>query len=477
MTTTLIAPMIQNTIEFAGLRSSIQGEVCLPGDTNYDEWRQGYNLHVDQYPAAIVAVASTTDVVAAVNFARQQQLPIALKATGHGVVKACDGGLLIATDRMREVQIDPAARTARVEAGVVWGDVLPEAQNLGLAPLLGSSSTVGAIGYSLGGGIGWLTRKYGLAVDSVRSFEIVTGDGQLRQVSATQNSDLFWGVRGATSNLGIVTAMEIDLYPVETVYAGNLYYPIELAPQVMAAYRQWIETLPEEFTTGILLMHIPPLPVFPPALQGKSAVVIRGCYTGSATEAETLLQPMRKLGTPLLDAFGEMSFRDAATISNDPPDPFNHFTRTEVLHALSAETIATLIQVAGTAATSPFFAVEVRHLGGAMTRIPHDANAFSHRDMEFILFMYGVLHTPEQEASVNQYLAEVKTLLAPHITGKIYHNFLLDTDYTAERGRATRSTQHYDRLAVLKSQYDPSNLFRFNANVLPAQMSCSLPGH
>ena len=450
------------------LRTTIRGVVAAPGDEAYDALRTPWNLHMKQYPAVVVAAADTSDVLTAINFARIQHLPVAVQATGHGAVIPCNGGLLLNTSRMKGLYVDPDAQTARVEAGVKWGEVLQAAQVFGLAPLLGSSPEVGVVGYSLGGGIGWLLHKYGLATDSVRSLDLVTAAGHLLQVSSTSHPDLFWGLRGGGGNFGVVTALEFALYPVVEVYGGNLYYPLDIAPEVFAAYRQWIQTLPDEWSTAILIMHLPPLPQLPEPLRSKSVVVVRGCYLGSDVDGAAWLRPLRALGPLLADTFTPMKFRDVAIISDDPIEPANVFARTEVLKDLSTETVQALIKAAGKPPRSPIVSMEIRHLGGEMTRIPADSNAFGHRDMQYVLFMFGIVGMSGQEEDFTQYMRMVEEVLRPYETGEINFNDLNDTDTTVARTRAAYSPEHYQRLVALKGRYDPANMFRFNPNIPPS---------
>jgi FAD/FMN-containing dehydrogenase len=301
--------------------SSFAGSYYLPDHPEYDQARKAFNLTVDQHPALILVPATPSDVVEAVNFARQQRLGIAVQSTGHGVVHPADGGLLILTHQLADVRVNAAAMTAWVGAGARWGSVLEKTREHGLAPLLGSSPGVGVVGYTLGGGMGWLARKYGMALDSVNAFELVTPEGSLLMASHTENADLFWALRGGGGNFGVVTGMEIRLYPVTTVYGGNLIYPASDAHEVMARYSQWVTSLPDEMTTSIALMNMPPIPAVPEPLRGKSVIMVRGCYCGPLEQGEALLQPWREWKSPLIDAFGAMPFSQVATISSDPLDP------------------------------------------------------------------------------------------------------------------------------------------------------------
>ncbi len=457
------------------LRGMIWGHVYTPGDMEYDAARQAWNRHAQQYPAVIVEAQDVGDVVAAVRFAGARNLPIAVMRTGHGVVTPCNGGLLLLTERLQGVVVDPVARVARLAAGALWSDVSPLALAHGLTPLVGSTPYVGAVGYSLGGGTGWLARKFGLAVDSVRAFDIVTADGQLRHVTPESEPTLFWAVRGGGGNFGVVTSLECQLYPVGDLYGGNLFYPIEAAPAVLAAYSQWVKTLPDEFTTSFLMMRFPPMPDLPPALSGQTFCIVRGCYVGAAAAGEALLRPMREASPVAVDAFSLMTAGDLALISSDPVDPLPVASWTETLRSLEGETAQTLLRLMASAPNTPFFAIEARHIGGSVAiQAPLEGAAFSLRDIEFVLFIYGLLPAPEMEPVFTRYFAEVATALRPHATGKLYYNFLSEMDTTPERGRATHSAAHYRRLAAIKAIYDPENLFRFNPNITPGAADPSL---
>jgi FAD/FMN-containing dehydrogenase len=272
------------------LERQIGGEVFVPGDAGYDDARKAWNLTVDQRPAVIVVAESAADIVQAVRFAGEEGLGIAVQATGHGVSRPANDSLLIITSRMTKVYVDAASQSAWIESGAKWGVVLEQAQAVGLAPLLGSTPDVSAVGYTLGGGIGWLARKYGLSADSVHFFEMVTADGRLLRVSPTENSDLFWGLRGGGGSFGVITGMEVQLYPVTTIYGGNLFYPVEQAKAVYTRYREWIANAPEELTSSVLIMNFPPIPQVPELLRGQSFVIVRGAYAGRVEEGEALLK-------------------------------------------------------------------------------------------------------------------------------------------------------------------------------------------
>lgn len=449
------------------LRSQVQGAVFVPGDDGYGDAGQAWNLTVRQNPAVIVAARNAADVAAAVRFAKQQGLGVAVQSTGHGVVRPANHCVQIITSNMAAVAVDAAARTAWIEAGAKWGAVLPQTQAVGLAPLLGSSPGVGAIGYTLGGGLGWLARKYGLAVDSVRRFEAVTADGRVVTASEDENADLFWALRGGGGGFAVVTGMEVQLYPVMTVFGGNLIYPAPLADQVVRRFRDWIRTLPEEFTAGFALMNLPPLPIVPEFLRGKSVVMVRGCYCGPLEQGQALLQPWLDWQAPIANLFRPMPFTEVATVSNDPIDPLPSITTGAWLRELNDEAIDTLIQF-GVAkdGPSPLISTEVRFIGGALNRVDASAMAFSGRNATMMLGIVGVAPTPEAVAFGQGYSRQFKQALEPYLDG-VYANYL-----EGEEGRAGAalafSPEHFQRLAAVKATYDPDRLFDYSYDIPPA---------
>jgi len=449
------------------LKITVQGQVITPFDSKYDSARQAWNLTVNQYPALIVIAESVDDIVEAVKFAHKNDLQVAVQATGHGVIREADDSLLIVTSRLTEVQIDPVTRTAWISAGAKWGRVLPQAQAVGLAPLLGSSPDVGAVGYTLGGGMGWLARKYGLSTDSVNQFELVTADGEIVRASKYENPDLFWGLRGGGGNFGVVTGMEVRLYPVTTVYAGNLYYPAQKAREVYAHYRQWIANAPDELTSSVVLMNYPPFPEVPEILRGQSFVMVRGCYCGPIEKGEVLLKHWRDWQTPLIDDFKAIPFSDVATISNDPIDPLPGQSSGVWLKDINDETVEILIRHIVPQNNPPLLMfAEVRHAGGAIAKVdPHSA-AYGNRDALFSLQVVGAAPTPEVHAALRQYIAQLKGELKSHLHGGVYLNFV-------EGGEARASTQqgflpeNYTRLRMLKAKYDHQNYFSHSYDIPP----------
>ncbi len=456
----LNSSQILSTVE--DLQSRVKGNVIIPGDAGYTQASQPWNLSISQRPTIIVMAKNAKDVVEGIRFADDHDLGVAILATGHGVSLVADNAVLINTSQMQGVRIDPVTKTAWVEAGVKWGSVLEKAQVFGLAPLLGSSSDVGAVGYTLGGGMGWLARKFGLSADSVNFFEMVTADGHIRHVSQSENSDLFWALCGGGGSFGIVTGMEIKLYAVDTVYAGNLFYPIQNAKEVFAHYREWITNAPDELTSSIAIMNFPPIPQVPDFLRGKSFAIVRGCYSGQIDTGEELLKWWREWQAPVIDDFKAIPFTMADTISNDPVDPAPSQVSSSSLREISDDMLDVMLNYG--AAPSAFTVVEIRHAGGAMARIKADTNAYGNRTATHILEMIAITPTPETHEFASEQIKKFKQALQPYATGGVYINFLEGAEKW-EQTKNAFSPENYQRLRELKAIYDSKNRFRFSFNI------------
>ena len=453
------------------LRAGLRGTAHAPGEEGYEEASRAWNLAAHQSPALVVVAGGAADVMAAVRFASEAGMGVGVMATGHGVGAPCDGGVLINTSNMRGVRVDPVARTARVEAGALWTDLIHESQPHGLAGLMGSTSHVGIVGYTMGGGFGWLGRKYGFNAASVREADVVTADGELVRLGAEEHPELFWGLGGGGGNFGIVTSLKFDLYPVGTLYGGDLIYPVEKAKEVLNAYARWSAELPDEMSTGVAFLNVPPLPALPEPLRGKSVIALRGCYCGESPEAgEELVRPLREeLGQPIMDTFGAMPFAAMDSISMDPVDPMGARQHSEMLGELSPEAIETLVKVAGADSGSPLIILELRQLGGALTRTADRLSTMGKGDSRFIMNGIGPAFTPEMAEGVVAYLANVAEATRPFQTGDTYVNFMELDGASAERVKAAYTPEDWDRLVALKDRYDPHNVFRFNRNIPPSK--------
>ncbi len=456
--------MSTTTLPLAGsaaeLRSRIAGTVVTPADPAYDELRLAWNRSYEHHPALVVVPASAADVAVAVRYAASTGMPVAVQATGHGVARPASGGMLLLTHRLDEVAVDAGAWTARIGAGAKWEKVLGPATAAGLAPLLGSTPDVSAVGYTLGGGMGWLARKYGLSADHVRSFEIVTADGAIRRASPDSEPDLFWALRGGgAGSLGVVTAMEIDLVPVESLYAGTLLYPAELAREVAARYREWVEDVPDELTSGVCFMNFPPLDEVPEPIRGRSIAIVRGAFVGTDEAGEELLRYWRDWRPPDLDLWGRMPFSEVAAISNDPVDPMPALVTTEWLDDFSDGAIdvlaATLFEQDG---PSPLLFAQARHCGGAIGRAPEHGNAYGNRARRFVLECVAVTQGPGGDPALAAFLEQFKARLAPHAAGGAYLNFL-EGEERLRRSPEAFEPEAWQRLRRIKAAVDPGNLF------------------
>jgi FAD/FMN-containing dehydrogenase len=442
------------------LQQQITGSVLTPDHPDYEQTRRAWDLSINQHPALILVPENADDVVAGVRSAKEAGLGIAVQSTGHGMLYPADDNLLIITSKLKGVHVDAAARTARAEAGVLWDAVIDAGTPHGLAPLLGSAPHVGVVGYTLGRGIGWLSRKYGFAADSVRSIDIVTADGVLRHASATENSDLFWGLLGGGGNFGVVTAMEFSLYPVATIYGGNLVYNGDLAGEALRFFHDWTKTLPDEMTSSIAVLKFPHLPQLPEALRGKTQTLLRAAYTGDAAEGEKLIQQWIDWHTPNLNTFREMPFDKIGTIQNDPVQPTSGQGTNEMLDELSDELIDVIVHYTMTP-DSPVVFSEIRHAGGAMARVAPDTNAINHRDALYYMVMGGPTPTPELQAAAKAYLPKYKAAVRPFVRGGVYLNFTKGAE-AKERIQDAFQPKTYERLLEVKAKYDPDNLFRYS---------------
>jgi FAD/FMN-containing dehydrogenase len=446
------------------LQTQLQGSVIAGDDERYNAARQAWDLTVDQHPALIVAAQTAADVAAAVRFAAAHGLEVAVQATGHGVIRPADGSLLILTSGLNEIQVNPQFQSAWIGAGAKWGMVLEKTQAFGLTPLLGSSPDVGAVGYTLGGGLGWLARKYGLAIDSVKVFELVTATGELVRASESENSELFWGLRGGGGGFGVITGMEMQLHPVEMVYGGNLIFPIEQAKTVFSRYREWIEAAPDELTSSMVIMNFPPLPVVPEFLRGKSVAMVRGCYCGPLEQGEAVMKFWRDGQPPvMIDDFKAMPFSQVSTISNDPVDPIASKATGMWMGDISDETLELLIELA----RPPLISAEVRHAGGAIAHVDPQTCAYSHRSEQYLLSLIGMTPNLEEQNAFAQQAARIAKALKPHLNGKVYMNFLGGAE-ARERTRDGFSAEAYRRLQAIKAKYDPDNRFNHSYAIPPA---------
>ena len=440
--------------------------IVLPHDPNWNEARRAWNLAVDQQPAAVALPESARDVAAIVRWARERGLRVAPQGTGHNAhaLGSLAHTVLMKTERMRGVTIDVRKQRARVDAGVLWGDVTDAAAEYGLAALAGSSPDVGVVGYTLGGGISWLGRRHGLASNSVTAVELVNADGDLIRADAERHAELFWALRGGGGSFGVVTALEFALYPVTEVHAGILFFPLERAADVLRAWRRWVETVPDEVTSVGRLFQFPPLPAIPEHLRGRSFVVVEAASMLGADATDELLRPLRRL-EPAFDTFATMPVQELKHLHMDPPQPVPGAGDGMILSDLNDAAIDALIQTAGAGSGSPLLSVELRHAGGALARKAPGGGAVSSIDGRFLLFAVGMAPTPEAGAAVKAHVELVQNALAPWDAGRTFSNFATKR----ERGERLFGDTTYRRLQTVKAAFDPDDVFRSNHPVrLPA---------
>lgn len=446
------------------LVASCEGAVLHPADESYAETCAGWNLAWTQRPAVVVRAASEADVVKAVRYAATHGFSVAVQSTGHGVtVPADEQSVLVVTKDLDHVSIDPDARTATVGGGAPWEPVLEKAQVHGLAPLLGSAPHVGAVGYSLGGGFGWLTRKHGLAVDTIRSLRVVLADGRTVTASPSEESDLFWAMCGtAGGNLGVVVRMTVDLVPVTEVYAGNLFYPLDAAREVFDRYVEWSDRAPEGLTSAFNITAFPPLELVPEPLRGNTFVIVRGCYAG-ARDDETgrrMVDEWRSWREPLMDTWTTIPFARSAEIAMDPVDPVPAASSGRWLDALDGAVLEAMLDaMLGGDQPSPMLFAETRHGGGA-TRRENPAVSFAARDGRRMLELVGMITAPGTDAELERRFENTWQ----RIDGRLaalpgYLNFA-EGHEKIQIARQAFGEPTRRRLAAAKHTYDPHNLFR-----------------
>jgi hypothetical protein len=436
-------------------------EVLSPVDDGWDAARQAFNLTVDQRPELIALARSEADVASVVRFASREGLQVTPQATGHnaGPLGSLEGTILLKTRNMRGVEIDAPARKARVAAGVKWEEVVPRASELGLAALHGSSPDVGVVGYSLGGGMGWYARKHGLQTNSVTAIELVTADGELRRVDADHEPELFWALRGGGGNFGVVTAIEFDLYPIEQVYAGTLFFPFERGGDVLRAWREWTATAPDEVTSTAKLLQFPPLEEIPEIVRGQSFAVVSAVFLGSEPDGADLIRPLRDLG-PAMDTFAMHPPVALSELAMDPPDPVPYLSDSVAVGDLPAQGIDDLVAVAGAGSGSPLVMVELRQTGGALARGRAHHGALPSLSGSYVAFAVGAVMDEASAVAAQAQLALVTGALKPHAVGKYLNFSEVETDtssgFTADAFR---------RLQAVKGEYDPDDLFRANHRI------------
>jgi FAD/FMN-containing dehydrogenase len=458
-----MAVIQHSSTELRTLRALSTGDVVGPDEARYDEARLAWNLAADQRPAAVVFPENASDVAFAMAYAREAGLRVSVQGTGHNPMPlgAMTDSVLIRTNRMRRVDIDAAGRRARVQAGAIWSDVAAPAGEHGLAALVGSSPDVGIVGYSLGGGIGYLGRKYGIQTNSVTAVELITPDGEQVRTDAQHDPDLFWALRGGGGNFGVVTAIEFRLYPVSSVYGGWLIWPWEESQRVVERWVEWTQGAPDEITSMARVMQLPEIPDVPEMLRGRQIVVFSAAYLGSKDDGDRLLAPLRELG-PEIDTFAEMPPLGLSYLHGDPETPVPGISDHTMVDELPQSAIDAFIAKAGPDARTALLMAELRHMGGAFGRVPEDHGALSHIDGSYVVFGVGMVVNEQVGAAVERDSRELMEAMRPYGHGRGYSNF-------AERAVDASSfyaDETYARLREIRERVDPDQLMRANHSIL-----------
>jgi FAD/FMN-containing dehydrogenase len=440
---------------------SIRGRIATPSDSDWDEARQAWNLAADQRPEAVALVESADDVSKVIGFARENGLKVTGQGTGHGAMALgpLEGVILIKTERMRSVQIE--GERARAEAGALAEDVAEAAIGQGMCSMPGTSPNVGVTGFTLGGGLSWLGRKHGWACNRVSAIEVVTADGEPRTVNAGSDPDLFWALRGGGGGYAIVTAIHVDLLPIAEAYAGALLLPAELTREALHAYRDWTADAPEEVGSMVRMMSLPPLPDVPEVIRGKKFLQIAATCIGSREDGEKAIEPLRKLGEPLMDTFDQVPATGLTRIAMDPEPPVPGLGHHSVLGELSGEAMDAFYEVAGPESDSPLLLAELRHLGGALARPAENGGALDKLDGEFVMLGIGMLMDPAMRDPVTLQLDKMADGLKPWTLEGGYFNYAerpCDVD-------AILPPETCERLAHVKRSWDPDDLIRANHSV------------
>ncbi|MFB4267233.1 FAD-binding oxidoreductase [Nonomuraea sp. GTA35] len=432
----------------------VAGPVLRPGDEGYDEERTGFNLAARHAPDVIVGAVGAGDVRAAVEFAAARGLAVAVQGTGHGISVAAEGGVLVSTRRMTDVRVDPEARTARVGAGARWGDVIERAAPYGLAPLNGSAPHVGVLGYTLGGGLPLLGRSHGYAADRVIGMDVVTADGRLRHVTPDGEPDLYWALLGGRDNFGIVTGLEFGLMPVARLYGGGLFFDAAEVPGVLTAYLRWTGTVPERMNSSVALIPFPDVPGVPEELRGRRVLHVRVAFTGPPEEGERLVEPLRAIGPRLMETLRDLPYAECASIHDDPPVPMPWTSDDVLLGELDDAAIRTIDERIG----QGDLIVELRHLGGALSRPPAHPNAVGHRDARYLLV--------ELHPGAEPRAKELVRALAPWSVGRFLNLMGHGEDAGPEQVRSAYDSADLERLTALKAVYDPRGTFGITYRLL-----------
>lgn len=449
------------------LKGKVKGQIVLPDDPNYNKVREIWNAMIDRRPAVIVQCAAADDVLPAISYARENGLEVSIRGGGHNIAGSalCDNGVLIDLSNMKTVSVDAQNRRASVEPGATLGDFDKAVQAHGLATPTGINSTTGIAGLTLGGGFGWLTRKYGMTIDNLASADMVTADGRKKHVSEDENADLFWAIRGGGGNFGVVTRFEFALYPVgPEILAGLLVFPLNQAKQVLQKYREFVKSAPEELNIWAVLRKAPPLPFLPENVHGKGVIVLAVFYAGDTKEGEKLIDPLRGFGDPYGEHIGAMPYAQWQQAFDPLLTPgARNYWKSHNFTQLSDDALDSIIEFAGKL-PSPQCEIFVGLIAGTANRVPSDAMAYGHRDAKFVLNVHGRWDEAAQDKTCIAWARAFFEASKPYASAGAYVNFM--TGDESDRVAAAYGA-NYSRLKEIKKKYDPENIFHNNQNIKP----------
>lgn len=448
--------------DFTGL--AIAGHVATPSDSDWDEARQAWNLAADQRPEAVAFVESPEDVAKTIRFAAENELKVAGQGTGHGafaLAGSLEGTILIKTERMRGIEVDPEAQTARVEAGVLVAELSAAAQGHGLCSMPGSSPDVGVTGFTLGGGLSWLGRRYGFACNRVQAIELIAADGEPRTVDAENEPDLFWALRGGGGGYAIVTALQVRLIPIAEIYAGALVFPAELGAEAVRAYRDWAAGVSDDVTSVVRFITPPPIPDVPEPIRGRPLLTIDGACIGEQAAGEEIIAPLRELGETIMDTWAWMPAEGLCRIHMDPEHPVPGLGEGMTIRELPDEAIDAFAEWAGPGSGSPLLLSELRSLGGALGRPDPNGGALTHLEADFVMYSVGMPMTPELGEAIPAHLNKIEQAMQPWAGKGSYYNF---TERPCDAD-AILPADVCARLAEVKRKWDPDSMIVANHSV------------
>ena len=454
------------TITLDTLRGQIRGDVIAPEDAGYDQARAIRNAMIDKHPAVVTRPVNAGDVIAAVNFARESHLPLAIRGGGHSVpgFGTCDDGVVIDMSRMRGVRVNPEKRTARAEGGATWGDFNAATNAFGLATTGGIISTTGVAGLTLGGGIGYLARGYGLSLDNLISADVVTADGKLLIASENENPDLFWAIRGGGGNFGVVTSFEFRLHPVKDIYGGPMFYELKYAGDLLRFYRDYIKDAPEAMGGFPAFQIAPPLPFIPENRHGDTFALFVGCWSGPVSEGEKALRPFHDVAPVFAEHVGPMPYPalNSAFDGLYPPD-LQHYWKANFVKELTDEAIAAHLEH-GSKVPAMTSTMHIYPINGAVHKVAADDTAFAYRDANFATVIAGMWPDPAQNKANIKWVRDYYDATAPLSEEGGYINFMAEDDQSRIKANYKGN---YNRLVQAKKKYDPDNLFHVNQNIKP----------